>query len=152
RIFVVGGFTTTQASDAVEEYTPAANSWRTLANGVPRLNGARYLPGFARAADGKLYVAGGSFGNSPKVVVNTVEQYDPTATNDVWPLVAQMSGARRPDLGTQRQSPPRHRWRPGHYPGHRRYHQCGGVHAARRRSSAWPMDRIQCGPTAGPAL
>ncbi|MEP7336774.1 MAG: kelch repeat-containing protein, partial [Acidobacteriota bacterium] len=88
KLYVIGGvdcFGPGCATNRVEVYDPATNTWDTTRAAMPT---ARYYL-TAAAIAGKLYVVGGSNGD---VLLNTLEVYDP-ATNQ-WTAKAGMPAAR----------------------------------------------------------
>lgn len=91
KIYVIGGATASPgtafgASNAVEEYDPAADTWATKAV-MPT---ARYNAPAALGANGKIYVIGGGPAGAPPSSI--VEEYDPQT--DTWTARTSMPTAR----------------------------------------------------------
>merc|ERR1712156_241108 len=82
-LYVVGGYDTAlQDLRSLERFDPAAGSWQQL----EPMGAPRFALG-ALACGGSLYVLGGavgdlSAGDVDRVVLGTVERYDPKA--DIW--------------------------------------------------------------------
>jgi N-acetylneuraminic acid mutarotase len=100
KLYVFGGDTSangTTASNRVDEYDPASNTWRGAVLTDPLL--AVYGAGAALAPNGKIYIAGGRIAGT---TVNTVLEYTvPTGPGDLGSIraVAALPGPGRVDLG-----------------------------------------------------
>ncbi len=83
RIYAIGGCHALPCSEhtvsTVEAYTPATDTWTTVASlSTPRQHAAA-----ARGADGRIYVMGGDAGGDPRAqVLDSVEVYTPQV--DHW--------------------------------------------------------------------
>src|SRR5207247_5955785 len=82
-IYAIAGFSGAGDQTIVEAYSPAANSWSTVAS----LNTPRFDLAGAAGADGRIYAIGGVDSNG--TVFNTVEALSFT-TAPAWSTVAAM--------------------------------------------------------------
>jgi len=85
KIYVIGGWVGSTATNVVEEYDPATNAWRSRAT-MPT---PRYTMGTA-VANNKIYCIGGM--DMSGSVFSAIEEYDPVA--DTWAVKTPMPTAR----------------------------------------------------------